>query len=126
MSHQIPPAITVGGKGATEKLKALTDQVAQAMYELSDYLANTGVALHPDIVELLRAEGLDGSNRFGLGSSANTTANGFVSIMKRAAAQAEATGKIARAAHLYWIKNIQVPVAVARAARDKSNPKLDV
>jgi methyl-accepting chemotaxis protein len=123
---QVPPTVRVGGKGSTEKLRELVNQVSQAMNELSDYLAETAVQLHPDIVELLRQEGLDGTNRFGMGSSASATANGFVRIMKRAAEQAESTAKIVRAAHLYWTKNIKVPVEVAQKARNVNRTKLEV
>lgn len=121
---QMPPTINVDG---TDTLKAMVDNVATACSQLSDYLANTAVSLHPDIVRLLQSENLDGTNRLGFGSSANSTANGFVNLAKRAAEQAEACGKISRAMHLYWVKNIKTPVDMAVKARTASGrPKLKV
>lgn len=121
---QIPPSTNIDG---TETLKAMVDDVASSMAKLSDYVANTAVSLHPDIVRLLQSEGLDGSNRLGFGSSANSTANGFVALARRAAEQAEATGKLLRAVHLYWVKNIKTPVDAAVAARqNQGRPKLKV
>jgi hypothetical protein len=121
---QIPPSTNIDG---TETLKAMTDDVANAMARLSDYIANTAVQLHPDIVRLLQSEGLDGSNRLGFGSSANSTANGFVALARRSAEQAEATGKLLRALHLYWVKNIKTPVEAAIKARETQNrPRLKV
>jgi hypothetical protein len=112
---QIPPSTNIDG---TETLKAMIDDVANSMAKLSDYIANTSVQLHPDIVSLLRSEGLDGTNRMGFGSSANSTANGFVALGKRAAEQAEATGKLMRAMYAYWVKNIKTPVDAAIKARE--------
>lgn len=121
---QIPPSTNIDG---TETLKAMVDDVASAMARLSDYIASTAVQLHPDIVRLLQSEGLDASGRLGIGSSANSAANGFVRIARRAAEQAEATGKLMRAMHLYWIKNIKAPVDAAIKARENAGrPKLKV
>lgn len=122
---QIPPSIpSIDG---TETLKAMLEQVNSAMVELSDYLANTAVQLHPDIVRVMQSEGVDVAGRLGVGSSANSAANGFVRIAKRAAEQAEATGKLSRAMYAYWVKNIKSPIDAAIKARENAGrPKLKV
>lgn len=118
----IPPAIDrISG---TEQLKAITDLITEAEIKLADYIANIAISAQPEIIELLRSEGLDERGRFG-GSSANATANGFVRIAKRLANQAEGTAKLSRALYLYWTKNVKTPVEAAQASRSRK-PKLTV
>jgi hypothetical protein len=123
---QMPPTREVSGDGATAQLAQLVDECNAALMALATYLEQTAIHLHPDIIALLKSEGLDGSNRFGMGSSANATANGFVALARRSAEYAETSGKLLRTMYLYWVKNIKVPVEVAQKARNTDRPKLGV
>lgn len=123
---QMPPTTEVSGPDATMKLARLVDEIAAAELALATYLEQMAISLHPDVIELLKSEGLDGSNRFGMGSSANATANGFVALARRAAMQAEACAKVTRSMYIYWIKNVKVPVEAAQKARNSARPKLGV
>ncbi len=108
----------------TDALKAIVEQIRDGMNQLSDYLNNVGAAAHPDLVELLRAEGLEARGRFG-GSSAEKTATEFHKLLKKTADHAIATAKVAEATYLFWLKHVKQPIEAARAARAKQ-PRINV
>lgn len=116
----LPPTVTIDG---TDTLRAYSELSQQALTRYADDLANQAARLHSEIEELLKSEGLDGPagmfSALGHGSTANATATGFVKLAKRVADQAEATAKLQRALHLYWLKNIKTPVDAAKAARER-------
>lgn len=114
---EMPPRLTIEG---TDTSMAYSEAAQQALVRYADDLANQASRMHPEIVELLKAEGVDGpSGLFGKGSSAEATANAYVKLAKRAADQAVSVAKMQRAMHLLWLKQVKEPVDAARAARER-------
>jgi len=100
----------------TDSLRQIIEQIRDGQTKLADYLNNLGAAAHPDLVELLIAEGVDVRGSFGR-SSAEKTAKAFHQLLKRTADHADTTAKVADAAFMYWLKNVRQPIEAARARK---------
>ncbi len=121
----IPPTINRIGqsKSATDDLRVMVEQIRESMTSLSDYLNTIAAAVHPDIIELMIAHGLDIPGRFSFShTSGQKVADEVHKQLKRAADQALATAKITDAVFLLWLKQVKQPVEAAIAAREKSSP----
>jgi hypothetical protein len=117
----MPPSIEVY---STAEMKQMTDSLRAGMILTADYIANQCVAMHPRIVATLVAEGLDGSNRFGFGSTASAAASAIIRPGQRAAQQLTAAATLITAMNRAWHVHLVTPVEAARAAAKAGGRKV--
>lgn len=87
----------------------------------SDMLNTTAAYLHPMIVNTLKQYGLDGTNRFGFGSSAQKAADSVVYKLKLAAEFYVDGGQLVGAAYLDFIQNVWTPYQMAKKAMENGD-----
>lgn len=93
----------------------------------SDFLNTTVASLHPLMVVTMKRYGLDASNRFGFGSSAQKAADSVCAPLKRAAEHLVDAGQLVGFAYLAFIKNVWTPIQMAKAAQESGKRQtLDV
>jgi hypothetical protein len=118
-----PPRIDIY---TAEDMKQMTDAFRAGLMQGADQSLNTAAALHPRIVATLRQWGLDGTNRLGIGSDANKSANRVIRQMQRSAEHMTSAAFYMKAANIDFVRLVVVPVAVARAEREKKGSTLKV
>jgi len=121
----VPPPIDIQGKKANEKFQEWVNGYQKALWASCANIDDTAIFLHAAIVELLRQEGMDAPGRLG-GSSANKAAGTVSSKLKRASRNIEAAIKLIKGAKAACEKNVDTPVAAARAARARSKSSYDI
>lgn len=88
----------------------------------SDNIANTAVALVPDIAAVLKLYGLDAPTgwlaQFGKGSTADQVAKEIHKTMRQAADHLDAAAKLVKAADKLFQQNVAIPVDMVKKARE--------
>jgi hypothetical protein len=109
-----PPAVQVVNDTT---MHALANAIRASMHSGSDFLNTTVAYLHPDIVASLQKYGLDGTNRFGMGSDARKAASSVCDPLKKAADKLMEASKLVGFAYLAFNKNVWVPIEAAKNAQ---------
>jgi hypothetical protein len=109
-----PPAVHVVNDST---MQALANAFRASMHAGSDFLNTTVSHLHPDMVASLRKYGLDGTNRFGMGSDARKAADSVCDPLRKAADKLMEASKLVGYAYLAFNKNVWVPIESAKAAQ---------
>lgn len=91
---------------------------------LSDHWANQMIQIHPRIVARLRAEGMDGTNRLGFGSSASKTASAIIQPGKRFADALESAGIFAKAFAHGWQELYATPIEIAEQMKKQAGSQM--
>jgi hypothetical protein len=121
----IPPPIDVQGKKANDRFQEWVNGYQKALWAGCQNLDDTAIFLHVAMVQLLRQEGLDQAGRFGSGS-ASKAAGTVSSKLKRASRKLEEAITLIKGAKAAAEKNVDAPVAAARAARARSKSTYDI
>lgn len=127
----IPPPIDPQGKGAPDKFREWVNAYQQALWAACQNIDNTAIFLHAGMVQALVNEGLDSGGRsvgpISLSAGSASKAAGTVSSkMKRASEHLEAAITLLKAAKAAAEKNVDAPIAAARAARAHSHSSYEV
>lgn len=115
-----PPDVTVEDDSTMHQL---TNAFRSSMHAGSDFLNTVVAALHPLIVATLRRFGLDGTNRFGLGSDARKAANSVCDPLKRAAGHLMDASMLVGFAYLAFIKNVWTPIQMAKREQESGSTR---
>jgi hypothetical protein len=107
---------------------ATAHQFAEAsrllVVSLSDHWANQMIQIHPRIVARLKAEGLDGTNRLGFGSSASKTASAIIRPGQRFADSLESVGVLSKAFAHGWQELYATPIQIAEQMKKHSGAQM--
>jgi hypothetical protein len=121
----IPPAIDITGKKGNDKFQEWVNAYQKSLWAGCQDIDATAIKLHADLVEFLTREGLATPGRFG-GSSASKAAGTVSSKMKRASRKLEEAITLLKGAKAACEKNVDAPVAAARAARARAKSSYDI
>lgn len=121
----IPPPVDVHGKNANEKFQEWVNTYQKALWAGCQNIDDTAIFLHGAMERLLIQEGLNEAGRFG-GSSASKAAGTVSSKLKRASRKLEEAITLIKGAKAAAEKNVDAPVAAARAARARGSAAYDI
>lgn len=120
-----PKDIEISDDNPTEDFKQLCRLLQDIGIGTSDYTANHAVAIHPRIVDTLRANGVDGqAGLFGRGSIAENHAKAVYAIMRKLAEAQMTSANLAQALERAWQAHVVVPVKEAQNAKHKKTMKV--
>jgi hypothetical protein len=94
--------------------QAMTNQIRQASHDLSDYLNRVVAYMHPMAVTTLARYGLDGTGRFGIGSTASKAADAFCNPLQRAAQNFVDGGQLVSVSLMEFNKGVWIPYQMAK------------
>ncbi len=94
--------------------QAMANQIRQDVHQMSDYLNTVVSYTHPMSVNTLKRFGLDGTNRFGFGSSAQKAADAYCDPLKRAAQNFVDGGQLVTQSFMLFVKGVWVPYQMAK------------
>ncbi len=115
---EFPPSIDVRSDVA---FQAFANGFRMGSAAASDMLNTTAAYVHPMIIGTLRKYGLDGTNRFGFGSSAQKAADSVVNKLKRAAGHYVDGGQLVVAAYVDFVTNVWTPFQLAKKAAENGD-----
>ncbi len=115
---EFPPSIDVRSDVA---FQAFANGFRMGSAAASDMLNTTSAFVHPMIVSTLRKYGLDGTNRFGMGSSAQKAADSVVNKLKRAANHYVDGGQLVVAAYIDFVTNVWTPFQLAKKSMENGD-----
>jgi hypothetical protein len=102
----------------------LAETTRLLLVTVSDHWANQMIQIHPRIVARFKAEGLDGTNRLGFGSSASKTASAIIQPGKRLADGLESVGVFAKAFAHGWQELYATPIEIAEQMKKHSGAQM--
>ncbi len=112
---EFPPSIDVRSDVA---FQAFANAFRLGSSAASDMLNTTAAYLHPMMVDTLKKYGLDGTNRFGFGSSADKAAGSVIAKLRRAAQHYVDGGQLVAAAYIDFVSNVWIPYQMAKKAME--------
>lgn len=121
----IPPPIDIEGKKANEKFQEWVNGYQKALWAGGQNIDDTAIFLHAAMTQALINEGLNEAGRFG-GSSASKAAGTVSSKLKRASRKLEEAIILIKGAKAAAEKNVDAPIAAARAARARAKSTYDI
>jgi hypothetical protein len=113
---EFPPQVDITGP---DKFHEWVNAYQKGLWAACLNIDNTAIVLHADIIETLKAEGLDQTGRFN-SSSASKAAATVSKKLKRASDNLNAAIILIKGAKLAAEQNVDAPIAAARAERARS------
>lgn len=117
-----PPDIVVRNAST---FQSLANAFNQACLQAGGFLHQTASYLEPKIVNTMQGYGLDGTNRFGLGSDAKKASKSVTGPLRKAAEHMIDAGKLVGFAYLAYQQNVKGPIDAAKDAMKRSTDTLD-